>query len=102
MPTRWSEQAGAAPGTRPLIPPAQTGPGGPQPPPWDVDELARIRDRITSFGLNPSSAGLPVSGTITLGLPDRNRDIESVQACIEVAGKVGLEVLTYSFTELRA
>lgn len=102
MPTRWSERTGAAPGTRPLIPPAQTGPGGPQPSPWDVDELIRVRDRIASFGLNPSSAGLPVSGPITLGLPARDRDIESVLACIESAGKVGLEVLTYNFTALRA
>ncbi|MBI3971814.1 MAG: mannonate dehydratase [Chloroflexi bacterium] len=88
--------------SRPLVPPAQEGPGGPQPEPWDIGELRRIGDRIQSFDLVPVAIGLPVSGNILLGRPGRDDDIRRVVACIRAAGKVGLQVLHYSFTALRA
>jgi D-mannonate dehydratase len=102
MPTRWSEQTGRAPGTRLLVPTAQTGPPGGQPNPWDKLELERIKERIESFGLIPTVAGLPLSGNILLGREGRDQDIENVITCIEIAGEIGLQVLTYNFTVLRA
>jgi mannonate dehydratase len=102
MPTKWSKQTGKAPGTRLLVPKTQTGPSGKQPDPWDRSELIRIRERIESFGLIPSVAGLPLSGNILLGKEGRDQDLEKVIACIEIAGEIGLEVLTYNFTALRA
>jgi mannonate dehydratase len=102
MPTRWSEQTGKAPGTRLLVPKTQTGPSGRQPDPWDRSELLRIRERIESFDLIPEVAGLPLSGNILLGREGRDQDIENVITCIEIAGEIGLKVLTYNFTALRA
>ena len=102
MPTRWSEETGKAPGTRLLVPKTQTGPSGNQPDPWDRDELLRIRERIESFGLAPTVAGLPLSGNILLGREGRDQDLEKVIACVEIAGEVELEVLTYNFAALRA
>jgi mannonate dehydratase len=88
--------------SRPHVPPAQEGPAGPQPPPWDADGLRRVCDRVRAFGLEPYTATLPVSGNILLGRPGRDADLETVQTCIRVAGAAGLSVLTYSFTALRA
>ena len=88
--------------SRPHVPPAQEGPAGPQPPPWDAAELQGVCDRVRSFGLEPYAAALPVSGNILLGRPGRDADLEAVRACIRAAGVAGLRVLTYSFTALRA
>ncbi|MBV7339073.1 mannonate dehydratase [Chloroflexi bacterium TSY] len=102
MPTRYVTKSGTVPTTRPLVPPAQMGPAGSQPKVWDEEELRQIRQRIESFDLVPTMAALPLSANILLGRPERERDLEVVKACIEVAGKVGLKVLTYTFTALRA
>jgi mannonate dehydratase len=88
--------------SRPHVPPPQEGPAGPQPPPWDAAGLQQVCDRVRSFGLEPYTATLPVSGNILLGRPGRDADLEAVRACIRAAGAAGLRVLTYSFTALRA
>ena len=98
MPTRYVENIRR----RPLVPPAQMGPHGSQPPPWDEAELWRIKERIESFGLTPSQIGLPLSGNILMGKPGRDTDIETVMASLRAAGRVGLRVVTYSFSALRA
>src|SRR6185437_15035347 len=88
--------------SRPLVPPAQMGPVGHQPEPWDEGELSAVCDRVRAFGLRPVLTSLPLSGDVLLGRPGREADLARIQTCIQVAGRVGLRVLTYSFTALRA
>lgn len=102
MPTRWNETPGTRPTTRPLVPPTQQGPVGPQPPAWDEAEVRRIKARIETFGLTPIQANLPLSGNILMGNADRDADLEIVKQNIRLAGKLGLQTLTYNFTALRA
>ena len=98
IPTRYVTRVRASS----LVPPAQRGPRGAQPEAWDEAELLRIIERVESFGLAPAVVGLPLSGDILMGGPNRNADIDKVLACIRVAGRVGIGVATYSFTALRA
>lgn len=102
MPTRWNEKPGTRPTTRPLVPPTQSGPVGAQGTVWDEDELLRIKARIHDFGLQATVAGLGISGNIVMGKPGRDADLDVVRANIELAGRVGIRVLTYNFTALRA
>ncbi len=102
MPTRWNEKPGARPTTRPLVPPTQKGPVGAQGKVWDENELLRIKERISAFGLQATVAGLGVSGNIVMGKPGRDADLDVVRTNIEMAGRVGIRVLTYNFTALRA
>lgn len=88
--------------SRPLVPPAQMAAAGPQPEPWEEDELRAVRDRARDFDLRPVLASLPLSGDVLLGRPGREADLARIQTCVRVAGRVGLRVLTYSFTALRA
>jgi len=87
---------------RPLVPPAQTQARGPQPEPWDEEELRRICAHVRSFDLEPASMTLPLSGRILMGQPGRDEDLEKVKAAIRTAGRVEIRVFTYSFTALRA
>jgi mannonate dehydratase len=98
LPTRYHTRVG----TRPLVPPTQTGPRGALGPAWDESELLRIRERIESFGLTPSEMGLPLSGNIVYGRPERDQDFGRLRDCIAMAGRLGVSVMTYSFTALRA
>lgn len=102
MPTRWNEKAGARPTTRPLVPPTQTGPSGKQGSVWNEAELLRIKERIEAFDLKATVAGLGLSGNIVMGQEGRDDDLEIAKANIEIAGRLGIQVLTYNFTALRA
>ncbi len=102
MPTRWNERANARPTVRPHVPPAQTAPSGPVGTPWDQAELERIKERIDAYDLQATVANLGLSGNILLGQEGRDSDIEVIRQRVETAGQVGLEVLTYNFTALRA
>jgi mannonate dehydratase len=102
MPTRWNEKAGSGGTTRPFVPPSQTGPHRDQGPVWDEAVLMRIRQRIESFELKPTVAGLGLSGNILMGQSGRDADLAVVRANIEMAGRMGIGVLTYNFTALRA
>lgn len=102
MPTRYNEKAGTNPTKRPLIPPTQTKSLGPLHQPWDDAELQQIKSRIESFGFSVATANLPLSGNIVLGLSERKSDLEIVKANIITASRVGIPVLTYNFTALRA
>jgi mannonate dehydratase len=88
--------------SRPLIPPPQLGPAGPQPDPWDEGEVRQVCDRVLSAGLVPGAMPLPISGNILLGTPGREADIERICDAIRVAGRAGIRTLTYGFTALRA
>ncbi len=102
MPTRWNENSDASGAMRPLVPLAMTGPPRNQIRKWDEEELMRIRARLESFDLIPSEARLGMTGNILLGLDGRDEDLDVLKANIEMAGRVGIGVLTYSFTALRA
>ncbi len=100
MPTRWREAEGT--GERKLVPPTQTGPKGARERVWDERELQRITARIKAFDLTPLIAGLGISGRVLMGKPGREDDLEMIKANIEIAGRLGLRALHYSFTALRA
>jgi mannonate dehydratase len=87
---------------RGLVPPSQSGPRGPQPEVWEEGALCEVAEHIRAFGLAPSAMNLPVSGNIVMGREGRKEDIAKIQECIRVAGRVGIQVLTYNFTALRA
>lgn len=101
MPTRYHVPATDFLAPRPLVPPTQSGPKGDQGPPWDESELIRVKDRFESFGLIPTVSSLGLSGNITMGKEGRDKDLEITERNITIAGRVGLKVLTYSFTALR-
>ena len=63
MPTRWSERTGSPPTVRPHVPPTQKGPAGGIGKPWDLDELNRVKERIASFDLEATVAGLGPPGS---------------------------------------
>lgn len=102
MPSRFVERKGTPPTVRPLVPPTQRKPLGDQPPAWHHQELQRIRDRIEAFGLIPEAMNLPVSGRIVMGHPGADDDLKTIRECIRTAARVGVRVLTYNFTALRA
>ena len=102
MPKRWNEKAGTGGTTRPFVPPTQTGPSGGVGDVWDEDLLMRIRDRIEAFGLRATVTALGLSGNIVMGKDGRDDDLEIIKANIEIAGRLGIRVLTYNFTALRA
>ena len=102
MPSRYSTRPGSNPTIRPLIPPAHTRPLPPLQRPWDLEELTQIKARIESFAFSVSSINLPLSGSVLLGLDDRDEQLAIVKQNIRLAGSLGIPVLTYTFTALRA
>ncbi len=102
IPTRWNVTPGTRPTTRPLVPETQRGPVGAQPPAWNEDELRRIIHQIEAAGLQPVQANLPLSGNILMGRDGAAADLAIVKQNIRLAGKLGLQTLTYNFTALRA
>ncbi len=102
MPTRWNEREGSNPTVRPHVPPTAKGRPGSIGKPWDISELKRIKERIAEFGMEATVAGLGLSGNLLMGKGDREADADVQRARIEAAGEVGIKVLTYSFTALRA
>ena len=75
---------------------------GPLPAMWDEAELQRIAERVRAFDLNPTLMDLPLSGRILLGLEGRDEDLRDVEMRVQMAARVGIGVLTYNFTALRA
>ena len=100
MPTRWRTEPGT--GERKLVPPTQMGPKGAQGGIWDERELQRIKARIESYDLTPLIAGLGISGRVLMGQPGKEDDLKIIKANIEIAGRLRLRALNYSFTALRA
>ena len=87
---------------RPLVPPAQKSAAGGPGQPWDEDVLRAMVARCEAFGLEATTMNLGLSGAILNGQPQREQDIAVVTANIRTAGRVGLRVLTWNFTALRA
>ena len=100
IPTRWNDKPGT--GERKLVPATQTGPKGGIGRIWDEGEMQRIKAHIESFDLIPLVAGLPMSGNVLMGRDGRDDDLEIMKANIEIAGRLGLRAMNYSFTALRA
>lgn len=87
---------------RPLVPPAQLKAPGPLPPMWDEEELERIAAHVRAFDLEPTIVDLPLSGRVLLGQDGRDEDLRDIERRVQMAARVGLQVLTYNFTALRA
>ncbi len=102
MPMRWNEKRNTTPTVRPHVPPPSKGKSGGIGDKWDLDELKRIKERITEFELEATVAGLGLSGNLLMGMEGREADAEVLRSRIEMAGEIGIEVLNYSFTALRA
>ena len=64
--------------------------------------MQRIKAQIEQFGLTAIQANLPLSGNILMGHNERDADLAVVRQNIALAGKLGLQTLTYNFTALRA
>ena len=79
--------------SRPLIPPPQRSPAGPQADPWDEGELRQVCDRAVCAGLAPTTMRLPISGDILLGTPGRDEDLERTCQSVRVAGRAGIRTL---------
>lgn len=78
--------------------PGEAAPFGP----WKEEEITGIRRRIESFGLRLGNLMLHDFRDVILGRPGRDRQIESVQESIRVAGRAGIPVVEYNFYALRA
>jgi mannonate dehydratase len=102
IPTRYNEKKDGVLTTRPLVPPTQRGPAGPMGKPWDEAEVQRVIERVSNYGFSIEGARLGLSGNIVMGRDGREADAEISRHNIELAGKLGLGVLNYNFTALRA
>jgi mannonate dehydratase len=69
---------------------------------WNETELRGVKEVIQSYGLQPTTIRLPLSNDILRGHPGREDAIKEVKKKILMASRLGLKVLTYSFTALRA
>jgi mannonate dehydratase len=98
VPARFNENVNL----RPLVPPAQLKAPGPLPPMWDEEELERIAAHVRAFDLAPTIMDLPLSGAVLLGRDGCDEDLRDIEARVQMAVRVGIEVLTYNFTALRA
>jgi mannonate dehydratase len=87
-----------------------SGPPGPKPESWSVDELTRLRKHVESFGITLAAVPLPMSSVeinkaefpeILLAQdPARDRAIEVIQQMIRHAGAAGIPLLKYNLTFL--
>jgi len=77
---------------------------------WSVGSLARLRERVESFGIQLDMLPLPLSAVsidhaenpnILLGKsPERDREIDDICRMIQNAGRAGIPRLKYCFTIL--
>ena len=70
--------------------------------PWKEADLAKIKQRVESFGLKIGNMMLHDFRDAILGRPGADKDIEKVQESIRVAGKVGIPIVEYNWYALRA
>jgi mannonate dehydratase len=61
-----------------------------------------VKEVIQSYGLQPTTMRLPLPNEILRGHSNREDAIKEVEKKILLASRLGLKVLTYSFTALRA
>ena len=80
-------------------------PGG-DPHKWTIDDLARHKEKVNSYGIQLDMVQIPLSSTvldnsqspnIMLGKsPERDREIESIQNIIRMCGEVGIPAVKYN------
>ncbi len=87
---------------RPLVPPPQQQPPNSMPKKWNESELNNICEQVRTYELEPIAIELPISRSILLGEEERIKDLEDIIERIHIASQVGLSILTYNFTALRA
>ncbi|MDP6666794.1 MAG: mannonate dehydratase [Dehalococcoidia bacterium] len=73
---------------------------------WTVDDLARHKEKVNSYGISLDMVQIPLSSTpldvsqspnIMLGKsPERDREIESIQNIIRMCGEVGIPAVKYN------
>jgi len=99
MPSRYSIDVSR----RGLVPTSDGGPQDDRPlQPWDEDELARIKDRIVEKGLTPMMIHLGRMYAVMHGRSNADEEIEAVKQNIRIVGRLGIPVVEYNFTPLRA
>ena len=86
---------------RPLLPAAGRPPAGAAGS-WREDELAAVVGKLKSFELQLGIAMLPAMPNVLLGNARRDEDMARVVEAIGLAGRVGIPVVEYTFTALRA
>jgi len=62
---------------------------------WEYADLARLRERVESFGLKIGAIQNTPAGFINearLGLPGRDRQIENYQATVRAVGRAGIPI----------
>jgi mannonate dehydratase len=64
--------------------------------------LRRVIERVEAHGLMALGANLEPSGNIVMGRAERDDDLDIYVQNVRMAARVGLKVLTYNFTALRA
>src|SRR6202163_303288 len=67
---------------------------------WEYDDLARLRARVEGFGLKIGAIQNTPAGFINdarLGLPRRDRQIETYGATIRAVGGAGIPILAHNF-----
>jgi mannonate dehydratase len=77
---------------------------------WSVEELAKLRERVESYGIRLDMAPLPLSShyitraenpNIMLGKsPERDREIDAICGMIRNAARAGIPALKYNLTIL--
>jgi mannonate dehydratase len=77
---------------------------------WSVEALARLKERVASFGISLDMLPLPMSSSyitkaempnIMLGKsPERDREIDDICQIIRNAGRAGISALKYNLTIL--
>src|SRR4051812_8199356 len=83
------------------VPPVARAPRG-ESGPWKEAEVLAVKRRVEAAGLRIGNLALHGFPNAILGNAERDRDIEHVRESIRVAGKLGIPVIEYNFTALRA
>ncbi len=65
---------------------------------WPEDRLSRLREQIEARHLRFCAVeSIPVSEPVKLGLPERERHMDSYCASLEAVARVGVKVVCYNF-----
>ncbi len=99
MPSRYSIDVSR----RGLVPSTDRGPQNNRPlQPWDEQELRRVKDRIEEKGLTPMMIHLGRMYAVMHGRSNADDELEAVKQNIRIIGRLGIPVVEYNFTPLRA
>ena len=101
IPARYSTEP-VVPSGHLLVPPARTTPVEVPSLAWNAEEFSRICERVRAFDLEPMSTSLGIPGSILMGTPELDTDLQTICGAVQAAGKAGISVVTYTFTALRA